>query len=77
MAVRPPILLPWQWSRHVKSGILPAISLAWDVAAVVRGRADGRKRLRAQLHSGAIEFVDSARMFSSRIVTPASASVLA
>ena len=49
MAARPPIRLPRQWPRHVKSGILHAISLASVVVAVARGRAVGRKRLHAQL----------------------------
>jgi hypothetical protein len=55
MAVRPPIRLPRQWPRHVKSGILHAISLASVVVAVARGRAVGRKRLHAQLDQATAE----------------------
>ena len=55
MAVRPPIRLPSQWPRHVKSGILHAISLASVVVAVARGRALGRKRLHAQLDQATAE----------------------
>ena len=55
MAVRPPIRLPRQWSRHVKSGILHAISLASVVVAVARGRAVGRKRLCVQLDQATAE----------------------
>ena len=49
MAPRPPIRLPRQWSRHVKLGILHAISLASVVVTVARGRTIGRRRLQAKL----------------------------
>ena len=55
MAARPPVRLPRQWPRHVKSDILPAISLAGVVVAVARGRAVGRKRLHAQLDQATAE----------------------
>ena len=37
MAVRPPMRLPRQWSRHVQSGILHAISLASVVVSFALG----------------------------------------
>ena len=49
MADRRPIRLPRQWPKHVKSGILHAISLASVVLSYARGRATGRRRLCAQL----------------------------
>ena len=55
MANRPTIRLPRQWPRHVKSGILHAISLASVVMAVARSRAVGRKRLHAQLDQATAE----------------------
>ena len=48
MADRRPIRLPRQWRNHVKSGILHAISPASVVLSYARGRATGRRRLRAQ-----------------------------
>ena len=55
MAKRPPIRLPRQWSRHVKSGVLHAISLASVVLAHARGQATGRRRLAAQLERAEAE----------------------
>ena len=49
MAVRSSIRLPRQWPRHVKSGILHAVSLASVVVTFARGQATGRRRLRAEL----------------------------
>ena len=47
---RPRVIpLPKQWSEHVKSGVLHAISLASVALACARGRAIGQKRFRAQL----------------------------
>jgi hypothetical protein len=43
------IRLPKQWSRHVKAGVLHAISLASVAISCARGRATGQRRLRAQL----------------------------
>jgi hypothetical protein len=43
------VRLPKQWSKHVKSGILHAISLASVALAYARGRATGVRRLRAEL----------------------------
>jgi len=51
MAIR----LPKQWSAHVKSGVLHAISLASVVLSYARGRAVGRPRLRAQLEEATAE----------------------
>ena len=55
MAVGPPIRLPRQWSRHVKAGVLHAISLASVAISYARGRATGRRRLRAQLEQANTE----------------------
>ncbi len=49
MATPPPIRLPKQWPRHIKSGILHAISLASVVIACAHARTARRKQLRAQL----------------------------
>jgi len=49
MSTAPPIRLPRQWPRHVKAGILHAISLASVVLSYARGRVTGRGRLRARL----------------------------
>ena len=57
MAVRPLIRLPRQWPRHVKSGILHAISLASVVLSFSRARATGRSRLHAQLEQATAEIV--------------------
>ena len=38
MGKRAPIRLPRQWPKHVKSGVLHAISLAGVVVAYARGR---------------------------------------
>jgi transposase InsO family protein len=51
MAIR----LPKQWPAHVKSGVLHAISLASVVLSHARGRAAGRRRLRAQLEEATTE----------------------
>lgn len=45
MAIR----LPRQWPRHVKSGILHAISLASVVVTVAMERTIDRRRLQAEL----------------------------
>ena len=45
MASLRPISLPRQWPRHVKAGILHAISLAGVALSYARGRASGRRRL--------------------------------
>ena len=50
-----PIRLPRQWSKHVKTGILHAISLASVAISYARGRATGRRRLRAQLEQATSE----------------------
>jgi len=55
MAARRPIRLPAQWSAHVKSGVLHAISLASVVLSYARGRAEGRHRLRVQLEQATTE----------------------
>ena len=55
MASRPRIRLPRQWSRHVKSGVLHAVSLASVALSYARGRATGRRRLRAQLEEATTE----------------------
>jgi hypothetical protein len=47
---RPPVRLPDQWSSHVKSGILHAISLASVALSYARGRAAGERRLQAEIH---------------------------
>jgi len=49
------IRLPRQWPRHVKSGILHAISLASVVLSYARGRATSRRRLRARLEQATAE----------------------
>ena len=49
MATRRQIRLPRQWTAHVKSGVLHAISLASVVLTFAQGRATGRRRLRARL----------------------------
>ncbi len=55
MASRQQIRLPRQWPRHVKSGILHAISLASVVLSFARGRVTGRRRLQAQLEQANAE----------------------
>ena len=45
MAHRKPIRLPRQWTQHVKSGILHAISLASVVLTFARSRTISRGRL--------------------------------
>jgi len=55
MTTRRPISLPKQRPEHVKSGILHAISLASIVLAYARGRASGRRRLRAQFEQATAE----------------------
>jgi len=49
------VRLPKQWSRHVKSGILHAVSLASVALSYARGRATGERRLRAQLEQATTE----------------------
>ncbi len=49
------IRLPRQWSRHIKSGVLHAISLASVALSYARGRATTRNRLRAQLEQATTE----------------------
>jgi transposase-like protein len=49
------IQLPKQWSRHVKAGVLHAISLAGVAMSHARGRATGWRRLRAQLDQATTE----------------------
>ena len=55
MVGHPSIRLPKQWSRHVKAGVLHAISLASVAMSYARGRATGRRRLRAQLDQATTE----------------------
>jgi len=55
MAGHRPIRLPRQWPRHVKLGILHAISLVSVVLSYARGRATSRRRLRAQLDQATTE----------------------
>ena len=55
MASRPQIRLPAQWSRHIKSGVLHAISLAGVALTCARVRAAGHDRLRVQLEQTATE----------------------
>jgi hypothetical protein len=55
MAGHRSIRLPKQWPKHVKSGILHAISLASVALSYARGRATSRNRLRAQLEQGNTE----------------------
>jgi hypothetical protein len=55
MAPRLRIRLPRQWPRHVKLGILHAISLASVVVTVARGRAVSRQRLHAQIEQATSE----------------------
>jgi transposase InsO family protein len=49
------IRLPQQWSQHIKSGVLHAVSLAGVAISYARGRATGRRRLRAQLEQATTE----------------------
>ena len=49
MAGHRPIRLPKQWSKHVRAGVLHAVSLASVTLAYARGRATGLRRLCAQL----------------------------
>jgi len=55
MAVRPRIPLPAQWPKHVKSGVLHAISLASVVLAHARGATASRKRLQTRLEQAETE----------------------
>ncbi len=49
MACRRPIRLPAHWPRHVKSGVLHAVSLASVALTCARGRFAGQSRLLARL----------------------------
>ena len=49
------IRLPRQWREHVRSGVISAISLASVAISFARGRATGRRRLRAQLEQATTE----------------------
>ncbi len=49
------IRLPDQWSKHVKSGVLNAISLASVALSYARGRGTGQARLRAGLDQATTE----------------------
>ncbi len=49
------IRLPRQWPKHVKAGVLHAISLASVVLSYARGRATRRGRLRAKLEQATTE----------------------
>jgi hypothetical protein len=55
MTTPQPILLPKQWSRHIKSGVLHAISLASFALSYARGRATSQHRLRSQLEASSGE----------------------
>lgn len=55
MAKRPSIRLPQQWPKHIKSGVLHAISLASVVLAFARGHATGRHSLAAKLEQAESE----------------------
>ena len=55
MAGHRPIRLPRQWSKHVKAGVLHAISLASVALAYTRGQAAGGRRLCAQLEQATSE----------------------
>ena len=55
MAGHRPIRLPNQWSKHVKAGVLHAISLASVVLTHARGRAVGRRRLQTELEQATSE----------------------
>jgi len=52
MADPSPIRLPRQRSKHVKAGILHAISLASVAISYARGRAIGRRRRGVAKHPG-------------------------
>ena len=52
---RASIRLPRQWPKHVKAGILHAISLASVVVSYARGQATGRRRLLARLEQAETE----------------------
>ena len=55
MAICSSIRLPRQWPKHVKSGILHAISLAGVVLSCAREQATSRERLRARLERAETE----------------------
>ena len=55
MAKRRSIRLPRQWPKHVKSGVLRAISLASVALAYACGHATGRRRLATQLQQAETE----------------------
>jgi hypothetical protein len=55
MAKRPPIRLPRQWPKHVKSGVLHAIALASVILSYTRGHATGRRRLAARVEQAETE----------------------
>ncbi len=55
MANRTPIRLPRQWPRHIKSGILHAISLASVALTIARGRATCRRRLQVKVEQANAE----------------------
>ena len=51
MASRPRIRLPRQWPKHIKPGILHAISLASVAVTAAQGRVARRHALRSQLEA--------------------------
>ncbi len=55
MASHQQIRLPRQWPKHVKSGILHAISLASVVLSFASGRATGRRRIQVELEQANAE----------------------
>ena len=55
MASRRRIRLPGHWPKHVKAGVLHAISLAGVVLTYARGHIDARSQLRVQLDQAETE----------------------
>ncbi len=55
MAIPGQVRLPRQWTKHVKSGVLHAISLASVVLSFARARASGRRRLQVELEQAKAE----------------------
>ncbi len=55
MAKRPSIRLPRQWPKHIKSGVLHAISLASVILVYARANAAGGRRLTTKLEQAETE----------------------
>ena len=67
MAGHRPIRLPRQWSKHVKAGVLHAISLASVALAYARDRETGQRRLCARIEQATSEIARDVPQLDRRI----------